>query len=155
MAHLKRMQTLKSLDYLAMRKIRLRRQKLILSLQEQLLHAEASIDGRVHITYRKLWITNSEGVRVQVDHPKRFRPWFWTDKSGAYISVWYSGKQLTLHNNAKFIRVINKRRIPGAIRQLIRAVENGELDLALEDVAERGMPVLRLKTNSTPFGKRD
>ena len=144
MAHLKRMRSLKSLDYAAMKKARHRREKLILNLEEQLLYAEAFVDGRAHIFYRKVWETNSDGKRVQVAKIKKFRPWFWTEKSGAFMTVWYSGKQLTLHDGAKVIRVINMKRIPGVIRQLIRAVRAGELDLSLEDVAEKGFAAFRL-----------
>jgi hypothetical protein len=135
MAHLKRMRALKSREYSLLKKALLRRNKLIKILQEQLHEAEDFVAGRTHISYRKVWMSAPDGTRVQIEKPRQVRRWFWVDKQGAFITAWYNSKQLTFNDEATTIYVINKNRIPGAIRQLIRAAEAGELDQALEAVA--------------------
>lgn len=138
MAHLKRMRTLKAREYSPLKKTLLRRNKLITNLQEQLHEAEEFVAGRIRISYRTVWASTPDGTRVKIEKPRRVRRWFWVDKQGAFITAWYSSKQLIFNDGATTIYVINKKRIPGAIRQLIRAVEAGELDQALEAVAEKG-----------------
>jgi hypothetical protein len=138
MAHLKRMRALKAREYSLLKKALLRRNKLIKNLQEQLHEAEDFLAGQTHISYRKVWMSTSDGTRVQIDKPRQVRRWFWVDKQGAFITAWHNNKQLIFNDGPTTIYVINKNRIPEAIRQLIRATEGGELDQALEAVAEKG-----------------
>lgn len=144
MAHLKRMRTLKALEYKALKKALLRRNTLIANLQEQLNEAEAFLAGRTPLSYRKVWVNAPDGSRIQIEKSRRIRRWFWVDKQGAFVTAWYSSKQLTFNDGATTIHVSHKSRIPGAIRQLIRAANAGELDQSLEAVAERGGAFLKL-----------
>jgi hypothetical protein len=45
------------------------------------------------------------------------------------------------------------RRPPDAIRALMEAVKQGELDIQIEDVAEQGTAELRLRAPLKPFKK--
>ena len=59
-----------------------RRGVLIKNLGEQLNLLQATINGDQFVSPRKVWKTNEEGERVQIERPKRIRPWFWVSWSG-------------------------------------------------------------------------
>jgi len=121
-----------------------RRTKVIEKLEEQLSMAEALIKGDTFRKFKTVWRTNDEGERVQCDRQKRVRPWYWMNASGCFISVWYGSKVVTLENDHTAIDVGKRDDLPKVIRNLIEAVRDGELDIAIEAIAEKGLPELAL-----------
>jgi hypothetical protein len=122
-----------------------RRTKVIEKLEEQLSMAEALIKGDTFRKFKTVWRTNDEGERVQFDRQKRVRPWYWMNASGCFISVWYGSKIIKLDGDNTAISVGKREQLPEAILDLIEAVRSGELDRGLEDIAERGIPEIKLK----------
>ena len=131
-----------------------RRGKLLEKLDDQLAMVQALISGEVFSRNRRIWQTNEDGQRVLVDRPKRMRPWYWmSGAGGCYFSVWYGSKVLELKPGMTAIQVNRREDLPDAIRAIMDAVRQGELDIQIEDVAEKGTAELRLKMPNKPLKK--
>jgi hypothetical protein len=131
-----------------------RRAKLLEKLGDQLGMIEAQINGETFTRMRRIWRTDENGQRVLVDRVKRTRPWYWmSGAGGCYFSVWYGSKMLELKPGMTAIQVNKREDLPDAIRAIIDAVKQGELDIQIEDVAEKGTAELRLKANTKPARK--
>jgi hypothetical protein len=131
-----------------------RRAKLLEKLEEQLGMVEALIAGELFSRTRKVWQTNDEGQRVAISRPKRLRPWYWmSGAGGCYFSVWYGSKQIELKPGMTAIQVNKRDELPDAIRGIMDAVRQGELDIQIEDVAEKGVAELRSRLPLKPARK--
>ena len=64
---------------------------------------------------------------------------------GCYFLAWYGSKVIELEPKISAIQVNNREDLPDAIRAVMEAVKQGELDIQIEDVAEKGTAELRLK----------
>lgn len=123
-----------------------RRAKLLEKLEDQLAMIDALIAGETFTRHRRAWQTNDAGERVLVERIKRTRPWYWmSGAGGCYFSVWYGSKVLELKPGMTAISVNKREELPDAIRSIMDAVKFGELDIQIEDVAEKGTADLRLK----------
>ena len=81
-----------------------------------------------------------------MERVKHTRAWYWmSGAGGCYFSVWYGSKVLELKPGMTAIAVNKREDLPDAIRSIIEAVKFGELDIQIEDVAEKGTAELRLK----------
>ena len=81
-----------------------------------------------------------------MERPKRTRPWYWmSGAGGCYFQVWYGSKVLELKPGMTAVQVAAKEELPDVIRSVMEAVKFGELDIQIEDVAEKGTADLRLK----------
>ena len=131
-----------------------RRAKLLEKLGDQLGMIEAQINGESFTRMRRIWRTDENGQRVLVDRVKRTRPWYWmSGAGGCYFSVWYGSKMLELKPGMNAIQVNQREDLPDAIRAIMEAVKQGELDTQIEDVAEQGTAELRLKAPLKPVKK--
>ena len=100
---------------------------------------------------RHIWRTDETGERVLVDRVKRTRPWYWmSGAGGCYFSVWNGSKMLELKPGITAIQVNKREELPDAIRSVMEAVKQGELDIQIEDVAEQGTAELRLRAPLKP-----
>ena len=123
-----------------------RRGKLLEKLDDQLAMVQALIDGEIFTRNRRVWQKNDSGERVLVERVKRTRPWHWmSGAGGCYFSVWYGSKVVELKPGMTAISVNRREDLPDAIRAIMDAVRFGELDVQIEDVAEKGTADLRLK----------
>jgi hypothetical protein len=123
-----------------------RRAKLLEKLDDQLGMVQALIDGEIFSRTRRIWRENDAGERVLVERPKRTRPWYWmSGAGGCYFQVWYGSKVLELKPGMTAVQVATKEELPEVIRSVMEAVKFGELDIQIEDVAEKGTADLRLK----------
>ena len=131
-----------------------RRGKLLEKLGDQLAMIEAQINGETFTRMRRIWRTDEMGERVLVDRVKRTRPWYWmSGAGGCYFSVWYGSKMLELKPGMTAIQVNKREELPDAIRAVMEAVKQGELDIQIEDVAEQGTAELRLRAPLKPVKK--
>ena len=64
---------------------------------------------------------------------------------GCYFLVWYGSKVLELKPGLAAIAVNMRDDLPDAIRSIIEAVKFGELDIQIEDVAQKGTAEFRFK----------
>lgn len=72
---------------------------------------------------------------------------------GCYFQVWYGNKVLELKPGMTAIQVATKEELPDVIRAVMEAAKFGELDIQIEDVAEKGRADLRLKAKTVPIKK--
>ena len=116
------------------------REKMIAALAEQKQMAEAKIAGQAftptHIVRKK----NAEGVRVEVEAPKRVRQGWFTDGNGkVFFSIRYAGKPIEFAKDKNAIEAGELAALPQIIDTLIEAAREGELDAQLTAAAaERG-----------------
>lgn len=123
------------------------REKMIAALAEQKQMAEAKIAGQAftptHIVRRK----NVEGVRVEVEAPKRVRQGWFTDGNGkVFFAVRYAGKPIEFAKDKNAIEAGELPVLPKVIDTLVEAVRAGELDAQLTAAAaERGQMLRKPK----------
>ena len=115
-----------------------RRLKVITKLEEQLNMMNALLSNERYVPTKTKWITNDQGQRESVVVPKRVRSWFWMNAAGCFFNVMYGSRVLPLKDGLTAISVSKRDDIPEVIQNLISAVRAGELDEAIEGVAERG-----------------
>jgi hypothetical protein len=144
MKHLSKLKLVAAQQRRAHNKIEQRRAKLIEKLEEQLALVEALITGGRFEPLRSVWQTNDEGERVRVQRPKRVRSWYWLNAAGCFFSVYYGNNLLKLDGEMTAISVGNRAELPATIKAVIEAVRAGELDEAIEEVAEKSIPDLKL-----------
>jgi hypothetical protein len=144
MKHLSKLKLVAAQQRRALGKLEQRREKLIGKLEEQLALAEALLSGERYQPLRKVWQTNAAGERVRIERPKRVRPWYWLNAAGCFFSVYYGSKLIKLDGEMTAISLGERSELPAAIHAVIEAVRAGELDLAIEEVAEKSIPSVRL-----------
>jgi hypothetical protein len=144
MKHLSKLKLVAAQQRRALGKLEQRREKLIRKLEEQLAMAEALLSGDRYQSLRKVWQTNDQGERVRIERPKRVRPWYWLNAAGFFFSVYYGSKLIKLDGEMTAISLGTRAELPAAIHAVIEAVRAGELDLAIEEVAEKSIPSVRL-----------
>ena len=145
MKHLSKLKLVAAQQRRMLTKVEQRRDKLISKLEEQRTLAEALISGERYEPLRKVWATAANGERVRIERPKRGRPWYWLNAAGCFFSVYYGSKLLKLEGEMTAISLGDRTELPDAINAVIEAVRAGELDLAIEEVAEKGIPDMRLR----------
>ena len=146
MSHLSKLKIVAQQQKRMQSKTEHRRGKLLEKLDDQLGMVQALIDGEVYTRMRRVWRTNENGERILMERPKRTRPWYWmSGAGGCYFQVWYGSKVLELKPGMTAVQVAAKEELPDVIRSVMEAVKFGELDIQIEDVAEKGTADLRLK----------
>jgi len=148
MKHLQKLKLVAQQQRQLLTKVEQRRAKLIGKLEEQLALAEALIGGERYEPLRRVWATSSDGQRVRIERPKRVRPWYWLNAAGCFFSVYYGSKLLKLDGEMTAISLGSRPELPDAIKAVIEAVRAGELDLAIEEVAEKSIPDINLRRSA-------
>ena len=146
MKHLQKLKLVAQQQRRLLTKVEQRRAKLIAKLEEQLALAEALISGERYDPLRRVWTTSSDGERVRIERPKRVRPWYWLNAAGCFFSVYYGSKLLKLDGEMTAVCLGDRAELPDAIKAVMEAVRAGELDLAIEEVAEKSIPDVRLSS---------
>ncbi len=135
------MATLTSLKLVAAKKptqkdpVQHRRAKLSAKVVEQLHYARALNAGEVYAPTRIKTVTNAEGERVQVNQPKRIKPWWFTDGSKVLLQVRYGAKTLMLNGKSNAVECANADALIAALETVNTAVLAGELDAQIEAVS--------------------
>ena len=144
MKHLQKLKLVAQQQRRLLTKVEQRRAKLIGKLEEQLALAEALIKQERYEPLRRVWATDAHGERIRIERPKRVRPWYWLNAAGCFFSVYYGSKLLKLDGEMTAVSLGDRLELPEAIQAIIEAVRAGELDLAIEEVAEKSVPDLKL-----------
>jgi hypothetical protein len=136
------MATLTSLKLVAAKKpaqkdpVQHRRAKLSAKAIEQLHYARALNAGEVYAPARIKTVTNAEGERVQVNHAKKIRPWWFTDGNKVLLQVRYGAKQIALNSKgANCIEISSPDALISALEAVNTAILAGELDAQIEAVS--------------------
>jgi hypothetical protein len=110
-----------------------RRNKLIVRLQQQVQLAQ---DPNFSLTRQK-WIADETGVKQLRSLPKKARPWWRTDPTGAVVlTVRYGAKPIEFAPGKAAIAVGKKEKLIPTIETVIAAVEAGELDGVLGQMSK-------------------
>ena len=118
--------------------IQVRRNKLSSRLWEQLMLAKSQIDGTPFVVTKFRSFTDREtGLRKQMEVPKRLKPWWFVSSEGKVcFSVRYGSHILELAQGKMSVQVDSATDLVKAIEQLKQAVEEGALDLQIEQASK-------------------
>ena len=144
MGHLEKLKIVAQQQKRTQSKTEHRRNKLLEKLDDQLAMVQALIAGEVYAKKKMAFVKNEEGQRVAIEKVKRIRPWYWmTAAGGFYFQVWYGSKIIELKPGLTAVQVAKRDELLDVIRSVMDAVRFGELDVQIEDVAERNKEQLR------------
>jgi hypothetical protein len=110
-----------------------RRNKLIVRLQQQIALVQ---DPNFTLTRQK-WIADEAGVKQLRSLPKKVRPWWRIDPTGAVVlTVRYGAKPIEFEKGKAAIAVGKKEKLIPILETVIQAVEAGELDAVLSQMSK-------------------
>jgi len=114
-----------------------RRNKLSKRLWEQIELAKAEQAGTTFAVSKfRSYTDRDSGIRKQVETNKRLKAWWFVGDNGKLaIAVRYGAKVLELAKGKYAIEVANKNDLVPTLQIIKTAVENGELDIAIESAA--------------------
>lgn len=137
MSHLSKLNIKRVLRQDTLNPVQARRNKLIFALEEQLSVVEAAIQQKQYSVTVQRWSKNDDGDRVQIEHRRIPRAWFFAQDNGFYVQCKYGSKSLPLSKdgNAVFVKQITD--IPTVLQALYAAASAGEFDAAITTVAQR------------------
>ncbi len=106
---------------------------LLTNLTHQLASAKAMVAGEVY-TIARTQTVEENGVNVRKPIQRPIRHWYWRDSTGAVrFAVRVSNKRIELAKGMTDVVVGNDKELPSVIKQVIDAVNAGELDKVIED----------------------
>ena len=114
-------------------KTALRREKLLNNLLEQCEIAKAVVAGKEYVATHTVEDEHGNSVEKQ----KRVKQWFFNNGTAEwFLEVRYGNKAIELAKGKTAIEIAGKAKLVETIQLVANAVENGELDAAIEKVAE-------------------
>ena len=115
-----------------------RRNKLAKRVSEQIEIAKAKQAGTQFVATKFRTVTDSTGVRKQVEMNKRIKAWWFTADNGKLaLCVRYGSKVLELAKGKYAIEVGVEKELVNVLEVVKTAVLNGELDTAIENAAKK------------------
>lgn len=109
-----------------------RRGKLVSKLEEQIALCHAQMEGKQYIVTKPSWQRDEHGVKTRVQRERVVKPWFWADGTGLCLVIRYGARVLELAKNRRAIAIGDLAAVPETLALVRSAVENGELDNAIE-----------------------
>jgi hypothetical protein len=116
-----------------------RRNKVVKRIWEQIELARAAQNGTTFAPVKFRSYTDKEtGQRKQVETHKRVKQWWFTADNGKLaLSVRFGPKVLELAKGKYAVEVADKSELVNVLEVVRTAVENGELDTAIENAANK------------------
>ena len=116
-----------------------RRNKMIGRIVEQMELATAYANGTTHLFTKVRTITDkATGVRKQVETSKRVKAWWFVSDNGKLaLAVRYGAKVLELAKGKFAVEVATPAELVETLDIVRQAVENGELDNAIDNAANK------------------
>ena len=116
-----------------------RRNKIIGRIAEQMELAAAYANGTTHLFTKVRTITDKDtGSRKQVETSKRVKAWWFISDNGKLaLTVRYGAKLLELAKGKYAIEVATPAELVDTLEIVRTAVENGELDDAIDSAANK------------------
>jgi hypothetical protein len=112
-----------------------RRVKLVEQLAEQLKLVEAALGGTAYQRSKAVWVTDDAGNRSKVQRPVKLRQWWTVGANGAVqFGLRYGAVPLEVKAGMSAIEVTKLADVPLLIKALVQAVDQGELDAAIDAV---------------------
>lgn len=117
--------------------VQIRRNKLLSAIEEQLKVAESVAQGKQHVVTVPRWTMNDQGERVQAQHQRFTRAWFFAQDGGHYVQCKYGSKPLPLNKDGNAVFVKSLTEIPSVLQAFYAAAAAGEFDSAIAEAAKR------------------
>lgn len=117
--------------------VQARRNKLLSAVEEQLKVAEAACQGKQHTVTVSRWSKNEQGERVQIEHQRITRAWFFPQDGGFYVQCKYGSKPLPLSKDGNAVFVKQLTEVSSVLQAFYAAAAAGEFDAAIGTVAQR------------------
>lgn len=137
MSHLSKL-TIKSVSRQdTLNPVEARRNKLLAAIEEQLKAAEATLLGKQHTVTVSRWSKNEQGERVQVQHQRVTRAWFFAQDGGHYVQCKYGARPLPLSKDGNAVFVKQLIDVPSVLQAFYAAAAAGEFDSAIASAAKR------------------
>ena len=112
-----------------------RRAKLVEQLAEQLKLVEAALGGTAYQRSKTVWVADDAGNRSKVQRPVKLRQWWTVGANGAVqFGLRYGAVPLEVKAGMSAVEVTKLADIPLLIKALVQAVDQGELDAAIDAV---------------------
>ena len=112
-----------------------RRVKLVEQLAEQLKLVEATLGGTAYQRSKTVWVTDDVGNPSKVQRSVKLRQWWTVGTNGAVqFGLRYGAVPLEVKAGMSAIEVTKLADIPLLIKALVQAVDQGELDAAIDAV---------------------
>jgi hypothetical protein len=110
---------------------------------EQLKAAEAMVSGSEYKVKRQRWEINEEtGEKFRKEIEVPLRKWYWRDALGQVrFCLKVGNKRLALKGDDTNIVVGEDTALPKIIQTCMKAVEDGELDKAIDVIVKARKPV--------------
>ena len=112
-----------------------RRQKLIKKIDEQILLADAALNGETYCPTKFKNVVNAEGVTEYKQMPKRIRAWWWETGGKLNLSIRYGARVIELAKGKNSIELDNLAAVLPTLDLIKKAVEAGELDESITKVS--------------------
>ena len=117
--------------------VQARRNKLLSAIEEQLKVAEAAQQGKQHTVTVSRWSKNEQGERVQVQHQRVTRAWFFAQDGGHYVQCKYGARPLPLSKDGNAVFVKQLTDVSSVLQAFYAAAAAGEFDTAIASAAKR------------------
>lgn len=113
-----------------------KRNKLMKRLHEQIELATALAEGRDYTVTKLRTVKDDEGNTKTVQQAKRVKAWWWTAANGkTCLTVRYGAKVIELANGKQAVELGSKDELVETLQLLKVAIDDGELDAAIEAVS--------------------
>jgi len=114
-----------------------RREKVVHNLLEQGDIAKSMLQGTEYVSTRIVTKTDIDGNPRKVEQRRKIKKWFFNNGGEEwYLEVRYANKALELAKGKTSIVVASKDKLVETIEMVAKAVEDGELDGAIEKIAK-------------------
>lgn len=123
-----------------------RRNMLARRLEEQLKLAEAKLGGPAYDRTKFHWQTDENGDRKRITRSVRLREWWVVAPTGTIqFGLRYGATPVEIQKGRTAVEVAKLEDLPGIIKLLMKAVNEGELDDAIRFAAGSRTPKLKKK----------
>jgi len=122
---------------LQLNKTLLRREKVVGNLREQCDIAKAMLEGTDYVATHLVTKNDTEGNPKQVEQRRRIKRWFFNNGGNEwYLEIRYANKAVELAKGKTAIVIPSKEKLVDTIEKAAQAVESGELDSAIQKLAD-------------------
>ena len=109
-----------------------RRNKLISAINLQLNAHSSALKDEVYTVTKKSFVKDADGKRIKVDKEIEVKQRFFEIDDRWFVQYKYGTKVLLLNGKDNAVTVANIKDVANVLRTFQTAVENGELDTAIE-----------------------
>ena len=109
-----------------------RRNKLISAINLQLNAHSSALKDEVYTVTKKSFVKDADGKRIKVDKEIEVKQRFFEIDDRWFVQYKYGTKVLLLNGKDNAVTVANIKDVANVLRTFRTAVENGELDTAIE-----------------------